>query len=125
MGKRAKREQRHTERRAAASACEAERRAAFLAEVAAQRCPVCGAAGVARIGYGLPRFTPDLTADLDAGRVVLGGCDISGDDPVWLCRACKHSWGRLFPHQSAERRCTGHGPRRRLAWWHVAERPVP
>ena len=97
MGKRAKREQRHAERRDVAATREAESRAAFLAEVAAQRCPVCGASEVARIGYGLPRFTAELTADLDAGRVVLGGCDISGDDPVWLCRACKHAWGRLFP----------------------------
>jgi ribosomal protein L37AE/L43A len=92
VGKRAKREQRHAERHEVAATREAERRDAFFTEVAAQLCPLCGASEVSRIGYGLPRFTADLTA----GRVVLGGCDISGDDPVWLCRACKHSWGLLF-----------------------------
>jgi hypothetical protein len=108
MGKRAKREQRNAERRAAIAAVEGARtaaeaarhlarRAGFLAELAAQRCPACGSAEVAGIGYGLPRYTAELRADLDAGRVVLGGCDISGDDPVWVCRACQHSWGRRFP----------------------------
>ena len=81
MGKRAKREE----------------RSAFLAKLAAQRCPSCGAVEVAAILYGLPRFDDELRADLDAGRVVLGGCCIGGDDPVWVCRGCHHHWGKLFP----------------------------
>ena len=106
MGKRAKREQRNAERRAAIAAIEAARtaveaarhvawRARFLAELAAQRCPSCGSAEVAGISYGLPRFTAELNADLDAGRVELGGCCICDDDPVWTCRTCRRAWGRL------------------------------
>lgn len=115
MGKRAKREQRNAERRAILAAAEGARteaearrrvtrRAAFLAEWVAQRCPACGSAEVASILYGLPMYDEELRADLDAGRVVLGGCCVGGDDPVWLCRACKHQWGRLFPtpNQDAE-----------------------
>ena len=50
---------------------------------------------MAGTGYGLPRFTPELKADLDAGRVVLGGCCVCDDDPVYTCRDCKRPWGRL------------------------------
>lgn len=106
MGKRVKREQRNAERRVAVAAVEGARTAAeaarrtawrsrFLAELDAQRCPACGSAEVAGVLYGLPRFTAELTADLDAGRMVLGGCCVCDDDPVWACRACKREWGRL------------------------------
>ncbi len=38
--------------------------------------------------YGMPVPDEKLQADLDSGRVVLGGCCISLDDPAWKCREC-------------------------------------
>lgn len=52
-----------------------------------QRCPVCGA-GVARILWGMPDFNERLRRELEEGKVVLGGCVLSGDDPQWECRSC-------------------------------------
>ena len=31
---------------------------------------------------------PDIWALIDAGKIVLGGCCISGDDPKWKCADC-------------------------------------
>jgi len=53
-----------------------------------RRCPACGAARVATVLYGLPAFSERLKADLDAGRIVLGGCCIAADDPAWQCVEC-------------------------------------
>jgi hypothetical protein len=95
VGKRAKREQRKAERAASEAAQHAQRRAQFLAELAEQRCPNCGSASVAKFMYGIPRFTPELNEDLDANRVILGGCSVWPDDPLWACLECKSNWGRF------------------------------
>lgn len=52
------------------------------------RCPECGARPVARIVYGLPDFNEPLAADVDAGKIVLGGCIVTEDDPAWQCVSC-------------------------------------
>lgn len=56
-------------------------------------CPKCGSKKVAAILYGLPDFSDELERKLDAGEVVLGGCIISDDDPLWRCVECQHRWG--------------------------------
>lgn len=101
---RTEREQRDADRRLAvegARAAEADGRSTwrsrFLIDLDAQRCPACGSADVAGTMYGLPEFTDELTAELDAGRVFLGGCTMFEDATVWVCRVCADSWGRLFP----------------------------
>jgi hypothetical protein len=53
------------------------------------RCPRCGSPSLARILYGFPAFTRRLEEDLDAGRVVLGGCVIGEDQPTLSCGACE------------------------------------
>ena len=53
------------------------------------KCPVCGSDKIASIQYGYPAFSPELQADMAAGRVVLGGCCITGDDPAWKCIDCE------------------------------------
>lgn len=58
-----------------------------------ERCPECGSKRVAAILYGLPDFSDELERSLDAGEVVLGGCTITGDDPLWQCVECQHQWG--------------------------------
>lgn len=53
-----------------------------------RKCPKCGGK-VARIFYGMPAFTEKLQADLDAGRVILGGCCKTEHDPTWQCTKCE------------------------------------
>jgi len=53
-----------------------------------EKCPVCGGSPVARIIWGYPNFSPQLEDDLKKGKYTLGGCEVSGDDPVWECSQC-------------------------------------
>lgn len=55
-------------------------------------CPRCGAVSVAAILYGMPAFDERLAADLEAGRVALGGCCVSDDMPEWQCGRCSYKW---------------------------------
>jgi hypothetical protein len=52
------------------------------------KCPVCGSARIAEVQYGLPAFTEELEKALNASRIILGGCCITGDDPAWQCLDC-------------------------------------
>jgi hypothetical protein len=51
-------------------------------------CPRCGSRETARIQYGMPAFSKRLEADLEAHRVVLGGCVVWDDQPDRSCSAC-------------------------------------
>ena len=51
-------------------------------------CPRCGAADVARILYGYPAPEAELEADLEAQRVVLGGCLVWSGMADRHCTAC-------------------------------------
>jgi len=53
-------------------------------------CPECGSKRVVPIAYGLPG--PDLEREALAGKVRLGGCVITGDDPAQACQDCGHEW---------------------------------
>ena len=61
------------------------------------RCPSCGTSQVLPIVYGLPG--PELAEEARLGKVVLGGCVITGEDPEWRCAKC----GREFGPSVAER----------------------
>jgi hypothetical protein len=52
-------------------------------------CPRCGSPTVAKILYGYPAFSQKLQADLDAGRVVLGGCVVWEGRPDHACTSCR------------------------------------
>ena len=54
-----------------------------------RKCPSCSSHRVARILYGMPIFSTKLEKDLSAGRIILGGCCITDDDPEWQCVDCK------------------------------------
>lgn len=58
-------------------------------------CPFCGASRVADILYGLPVEDEDLIRDIEASRVVLGGCCVSEGMPTWRCVECAHEWGSI------------------------------
>ena len=56
------------------------------------KCPSCGSPSVAPIVYGLP--DANLQEQARRGEVVLGGCEIIGEDPNRACRECGHQWRR-------------------------------
>ncbi len=52
-----------------------------------QRCPSCAELVVPLpIVYGYP--SPELMEEAEAGRVRIGGCVISADDPEYECPSC-------------------------------------
>ncbi len=58
------------------------------------KCPTCGARTVATILYGLP-VIEEIEDDLREGKITLGGCLVSEDDPAWECISCgQHLWRR-------------------------------
>ncbi len=64
------------------------------AAVATDEYPECGECGsrdnVVQIVYGHP--SPELREAAELGEVFLGGCVITGDDPLWYCNDCEHGW---------------------------------
>jgi len=53
------------------------------------KCPVCRSHRIASYLYGMPEYSEKLQKDLDDGKIVLGGCCISFEDPIWVCKDCK------------------------------------
>lgn len=51
-----------------------------------ETCPKCGSEKVVNILYGYPTHKGNLEAA--AGRIILGGCVLSGNDPRWGCIDC-------------------------------------
>jgi hypothetical protein len=54
--------------------------------VARGECPVCHNEGLVPIMYGMPADDP--SEDVRAGRYMIGGCCITGDDPNRECIDC-------------------------------------
>jgi hypothetical protein len=36
-----------------------------------------------------PAYSAELEADMKAGRIAIGGCELTGDDPAWKCMECE------------------------------------
>lgn len=53
-----------------------------------RKCPVCGSNRIAYVMYGLPAFSEQLMQEIKAGKIALGGCCISEDNPTWQCADC-------------------------------------
>ncbi len=60
-----------------------------------RKCPRCGSERIAGVLYGMPDLSEKLRLDLEAGRLVLGGCKVTGNDPRWRCIKCGYEMGRL------------------------------
>ena len=58
-----------------------------------KQCPECGSNDVIPIQYGIPG--PEMFKEWEAGKIELGGCVITGDDPNWYCKKCGHRWKYL------------------------------
>ena len=57
----------------------------------AARCPACGALAMVRILYGRPSRQGFEAAE--RGEVVLGGCVVSRESPLFACTACHARFG--------------------------------
>jgi len=59
-----------------------------------KKCPKCGSSKIAEILRGMPPFSKDLEQKINSGEIVLGGCVVSDNDPIWHCNTCEHEWGK-------------------------------
>src|SRR5690625_1440041 len=55
-----------------------------------KKCFTCGSLDVAKIIYGYP--TADAFKEQEEGKIKLGGCVISEDNPVYHCNQCEKQW---------------------------------
>jgi len=67
-------------------------------------CPKCGSGKVAKILYGWPDCSDEMKKKLKSKVIVLGGCCMSKDSPVYECTVCHKEWGRLYDESEKERR---------------------
>lgn len=58
----------------------------YYSENKPNKCPSCGSPKVVRILYGMPSYEAFLEAE--AGKIILGGCVVSDNDPKWGCINC-------------------------------------
>ncbi len=56
-------------------------------------CPKCHSKEVAEILYGVPHYSDALQAELNSGRICLGGSWSWDESHQWRCLSCKHEWG--------------------------------
>ncbi len=52
-------------------------------------CPNCESTNTCQIIYGMPDYTDKLEGELEAGRLHLGGCSVTGLDPNRHCNDCE------------------------------------
>lgn len=57
------------------------------------RCPNCNSKNVAEILYGLPIYSKELEKKLEKGKIILGGCCITNNSPLFHCNDCSKEWG--------------------------------
>lgn len=58
-------------------------------------CPRCGSTQTVPIVYGLPDPQRVPLEDVEAGKVILGGCLVSGKEGGRHCRRCGFEWSAL------------------------------
>ncbi len=56
------------------------------------KCPACHSDKIMKIIYGLPDMTKEIERQLDDKKMVLGGCLVSDNAPLWMCSACNHKF---------------------------------
>ena len=64
-----------------------------------RKCPKCGHAPVGEILWGLPHMDSKLEELMDAGKIIIGGCCLSGDDPTWECSQCHQQIWKPIPEE--------------------------
>jgi hypothetical protein len=53
-------------------------------------CPKCRSELAVPIVFGLP--ADEALIDAERGKIALGGCMVSENDPEWRCKSCGHEW---------------------------------
>ena len=56
-------------------------------------CLVCDSDKILNIVYGYP--ADSLDKDAQEGKVILGGCCVTDDDPQWQCEKCGTDFYRI------------------------------
>jgi len=56
-------------------------------------CPQCHSKQVAEVVYGVPHYSEKFQAELNSGRICLGGSWAWDKSPQWRCLSCRHEWG--------------------------------
>ncbi len=59
------------------------------------KCPKCDSQNISSYQYGYPDYNEKLHKEMDEGKVILGGCCISGGEPTCHCNDCGNDWGEL------------------------------
>ena len=57
------------------------------------QCPLCNNAKIATIFWGYPSDITEYEKEIAEGKIVLGGCLVTDQDPKWECNSCHHRWG--------------------------------
>ena len=70
-----------------------------------KKCPHCGNREGIPIVYGYPSM--ELAEEAEKGKVVLGGCCVMEDNPVYHCDRCQHQWNRSEAEEAAYGEITG------------------
>lgn len=52
------------------------------------KCPYCGFRPVGTILRGLPAFDEEMEKDIDSGKIIIGGCVVTLNQPQWACKNC-------------------------------------
>jgi hypothetical protein len=60
----------------------------YSSERKPSKCPNCGGKKVASILWGMPAYSEELQRDIAEGKIIIGGCCVSDDDPKWQCAEC-------------------------------------
>ena len=61
-------------------------------------CPECGSERIAEVIYGMPAYSAEFQAKLDAGEIILNGCLVDGPVLPYQCRDC----GKRFAFEPQE-----------------------
>ena len=60
--------------------------------VTKRKCPNCQSSNHAKILWGLPANMREVEHAIESNEIVLGGCEVSWDDPKWKCNDCGTRW---------------------------------
>ena len=62
-------------------------------------CTTCGFSPVGEILWGMPDMDSKLQKSIEDGRIIIGGCCLSLDDPSWECSKCKQQIWKPIPEE--------------------------
>ena len=49
--------------------------------------------------WGMPHMDSKLEELMNAGKIIIGGCCLSGDDPTWECSKCHQQIWKPIPEE--------------------------